>query len=427
MPCLRCGCCLGNRRNDLTGKMIAESLRCFDVWVTTLTYDDARLREWDTDGANFRDPEHIKKFINNLRMQGERALGHRIELRYFAVYEKGTINGRGHWHVILFWCTEVDRQVLSSAAVVRAVEYNQAPAWMPDHVYEATLNRDEYLKRLENPDIVDLAGGSKMRQEWGAWRHGKVTVHALLRGRHKTMQIHSAVSYCVKYCLKERQRYLMSHGMGQAYYRALMEDIVAAGLQLNDLTYSFGGQEKLPMYNDRLKEKRAIETGGNYRAKPRRRVYQIQGVMRQRCIQYFIRLKRQKVKSFYRKKLAAEGDTVRDRLPEIKDALSLKKMGAAVENWQRQRERYRQFDDGEVLARVEERARVQDLVQAEIADELANVGYTGGYRQKNRVDGCSEAFLMPHKKGPAMLARERALMPNRQSKRLHHQRPSGDM
>jgi len=405
MPCRKCGSCMGNRKNDLTGRMIAESLTAYDIWVLTLTYDDKMLDDPENDAANGalrRIPEHVQNMIHALRMQGERATGSRIPLSYFACYERGEQNDRGHWHAILFWKTEMPESVLSSASVNSARAQGQPPLWMPPHC-SARKHPEKFFQVQNDPEIWELNGGKKSQQYVSVWPHGRLTVHSLFRSRHATSDVHKSVEYCVKYVTKEKQRYLMSRDMGKAFYMSLIASHINAGIPLNDLTYSFADQTKMPQYNDRLKEKRAVETGGSFRAKTRRRIYQIQGVMRDRCMRYAVRLHRRKMKEHYRKRLALTGQTVSENLQEIKAAMSLQRIGseAVLRQWEKMR--FQAIERSEVLERLQDQAAMYD----EIADEIADAGYSGGYRQKNRVDGYSEAFRVPQQKGPAMLARER--------------------
>ena len=405
MPCRKCGSCLGNRKNDLVGRMLAEAMSCYDVWVMTLTYDDARLPDPETEenGAYMRYPEHIAKMVNALRMQGLRATGSRVDFTYFAVWERGELHGRGHWHLIIFWRTEASEDVLTSNALTQAKECNQKPQWMPE-TNEVFLHPAAYKNVLNDPTVVDLMGGKKMRQEWSVWPHGKVTVHAQFRGAHTTRHVHKSLVYCTKYVTKERQRYLQSHGMGEAFFRALMRRTINEGMTLNDLTYTFCDQRKLANWGERLKEKRATEAGYHANAGDRARVYQIQGVMRQRCVAYAIRLKRQKVKERYRRFLAKSSRTIADIRADLRNDLSLHAVGPVAVKWQWERMRYASSFTTETLERLAERA----ASDPQFADELADIGSP---RIANRVDTDGPQFRLPPLDTAGAQARLRACAP----------------
>lgn len=410
MPCRKCGSCLGNRKNDLVGRMLAEAMSCYDVWVCTFTYDDKRLIDEEEDGSVFRFPNHIAKAVNALRMQGQRAMGHRIDVSYFAVWETGSQRGRGHWHVIFFWRTQTKSETLESCALGEAKTQNARPVWMPK-TNEEYLHPAAYGNVLKDATVVDLMGGKRMRQEWSIWPHGKVTVHAQFRGGHTTPHVHSSFAYCVDYVTKEKQRYLMSHGLGEAFFRSLIRQKVSAGVKLNDLTYTFGDQRKLAHQRDRLKEKRSADVGRLKEAKNRPRVYQIQGVMRQRCISYAIKLHRHKVKERYRKLLPKWRLKPRDISHEIRSKLSIQSVGPAAERWQWERMRYAANSTSENLRRLEDRAANDQR----LADELADIGYNPRSQTENMVDADGPQFRQPPLDTEGARARLRALAP-KQSK-----------
>ena len=431
MPCRRCGSCHGNRKNDLVGKMIAESLTCYDVWVMTLTYDDKRLATGAQNGAEQRLPEHIRAMIHSLRMQGQRATGHRIDLSYFAVYETGERNGRGHWHLILFWKTDMPKETLAQASVIASMQEAIYPAWMPP-TSNAYNHPAKHQQIQNNPKVVELRGGKKAQQYWDVWPHGRITVDSKFRGK-PTHNVHGALEYCVKYVTKQKQRYLMSHNVGKAFFMELIAEHVRSGIPVNDLTYTFADQQKLPMYNDRLREKRSDETGGSYRAKPRRRVYQIQGVMRDRCLRYAVRLHRQRVKQRYRLLLPRKGLTVGDARDQIRDAMSLPRIGSELVVRQWERMRFNAQNSTELLARLAKaydfeaieaetlaklsqnrataalREVAERLANGELADIAADLGHSLGYRTKNMRTNDGPQYWQPQKETPALSARLRAL------------------
>jgi len=409
MPCRKCGPCIGNRKNDYVGRLIAESLTCYDVWALTLTYAPDNDGESDL-GAIQRNPKHVQNFIQALRQQGARATGERIKISYAASYEYGEKGGRGHWHLLIFWHTDISDDVIGHHSVLHTMQH-APPCWFPEHNRDYVHNRMKYKEIIDDPKILDLRGGKNMRQNWSLWPWGKISVHSLFRGASPTNRIHNAIAYCVKYVLKAPQRFMMSAHMGARFFMALIKQKIGAGVPINDLRYSFADQYKAAKYNALLAQKRSAETGGNFTAKDRRRYYEITGVMRNRAIKYAIRLHRKKMKDHFRQRIEKTGETTRDLLPDIRKAMSLQRVGFEVVRWQYDRMRYRSFNDSENLRRLEESA----VYDREMMDELAQRGYQGGYRDKNRYD-------KPFKYGPrpkptkGQLARERAL--TRKGKRM---------
>jgi len=90
VACRKCWQCKRNRVNDLVGRCIAESKYASKTYAVTLTYaDDA--------GVNavtlvYKD---VQDFLKRLRK--------RYDVRYIVAGEYGTVKGRAHWHIILFF------------------------------------------------------------------------------------------------------------------------------------------------------------------------------------------------------------------------------------------------------------------------------------------------------------------------------------
>jgi len=393
-PCRKCHCCKGNRINDLTGKLIAQSLSSYDVWFWTLTYDDALIADQDINPTLFRRVEHVQNFINAIRMQGERATGQRINLSYFACYEKGEQRKRGHWHVLLFWNTDVDDSTLSEASVSRAIAENAPPLWMMK-TSTKQLDPARFKNVQNNPEIVELRGGRKAQQYVSVWPHGRVTVESLMRGPQATPQVHRIMAYCVKYVTKEPQRYLCSQAMGQAFFNAQVRAQLAAGLQLNDLNYSFADQFKMASYKNRYKELHAIENGGSFVAKERRRVYQIQGVARDRCIRYAVRLHRDRVKNRWRQHIADTGEKLAKLIPRIRDEMSLERIGQepVIRRWERQAWKPRGSDDH--FDRMKAASSAQDLIANEVQAELDAAASTWAERLARKTRPMDYQYYNP--------------------------------
>jgi len=371
MPCRKCPGCIGNRKNNLVGRMLAQATECFDVWFLTLTYDDAKLLDHEDDGAKRRIPGHIKAMMHNLRQQCRRATGESPDLKYFAVYEEGSQTQRGHWHMILFFGGNVPADVIAEGCISSTAAMQEKPEWHPaTEVHRVPLK--EYLARRDNLDVVCLRGGSKHQQSWRPWRHGIVTVESLYRGpASRPKEAHRAMAYCTKYAMKGNGRYLTSNGLGGRFFREWVFKHIRHGLMVHDMTYTFLDQEKAPAWKDQKKEREAVENGRQFRAKERKRVYQLTGVMRDRVLSEAVRFKRERVKNYWRRRLAQRGESVRENRTAIQRDLALETMGTEFMVWQADRMRYRASFDSELL----ERLRRQNADQPrELADELCDIG-----------------------------------------------------
>lgn len=92
--CGRCDACVANRKQDWTGKCMGEALTSGSVSFVTLTYAK------DPEGLFVY--EDVQNYLKRLRIWLWRKAG-RNSVRYFAVGENGSLNGRVHWHLVLFF------------------------------------------------------------------------------------------------------------------------------------------------------------------------------------------------------------------------------------------------------------------------------------------------------------------------------------
>jgi len=222
----RCGVCpncLMEKKNDLLGICMAAALVSARVDLLTLSFDGHTPTSLL--GSLVREPLELQKLIKRLRAdevyqlkkhndkeriaamyEGRKpklvpAVSH---LDYLAVYELGTKNQRGHWHVLLFWKTHfpVPLDVLATGSQTET---------------------EPYLKRVcdidlmfgPKPDGLPPEAGDEnvlsyrveKSQRWRFWPHGFVNVecasheteHELRLVRKKPDDLMKAVKYCQQY------------------------------------------------------------------------------------------------------------------------------------------------------------------------------------------------------------------------------------
>lgn len=98
--CRKCWQCKERRINDWVGRNIAESKTAIACNFVTLTYGrDLRLGTVDHERAAVLTYSDVQKFFKSVRKAG-------YKLRYFCVGEYGTLKGRSHWHVLIYWTTK---------------------------------------------------------------------------------------------------------------------------------------------------------------------------------------------------------------------------------------------------------------------------------------------------------------------------------
>lgn len=188
VACRECWQCRERKINDWVGRCVAESKTSTSCNMITLTYgkalEGADLGEADHVRASVLTYRDVQHYFKRLRKNG-------YPMRYFAVGEYGSMKGRAHWHIIVFWKGEV-----------------------PEH---------------------DLGGIRFMEKHWP---------HGL---SHWDKVYPKSIRYVCKYIQKdmgkdERQAHLaMSKKppLGDQYFRNRAETYVRNGLAPQDLFYTF--------------------------------------------------------------------------------------------------------------------------------------------------------------------------------------------
>lgn len=185
VACRKCWQCCERKVDDWVGRNIAEGKTAKAAHVVTLTYgEDLSIGGVDHIRAAVLTYSDVQKFLKYLRVEG-------YPVRYFVVGEYGSMKGRAHWHIILYWQGAV-----------------------PEH----TL-RENFM--------------------WKFWPHGWAYFDKMSP---------EAIRYACKYVMKDMQDdYRQGFGpmpskkppLGDAYLRRLAKQYVDAGLSPQNLFYSF--------------------------------------------------------------------------------------------------------------------------------------------------------------------------------------------
>lgn len=94
--CRKCEQCLGNRINDWVGRNIAESKVSDQSFAVTLTYGRNEANEKIHERTVALTYSDFQKYLKLLRRHG-------YNVRYFVTGEYGSLNGRAHWHALLYF------------------------------------------------------------------------------------------------------------------------------------------------------------------------------------------------------------------------------------------------------------------------------------------------------------------------------------
>lgn len=100
--CRVCNDCLKARKNDWVARACAEKATTEgETLVFGLTYRNNEDGS-QPDGAKVFVYKHVSDFLKRLRQAYHRMYKERGEVRFMVMGEKGSLNGRCHWHMILF-------------------------------------------------------------------------------------------------------------------------------------------------------------------------------------------------------------------------------------------------------------------------------------------------------------------------------------
>lgn len=106
VACRECWQCRERKVDDWVGRNIAESRTATASHVVTLTYgEDRTVGGIDHLRAAVLTYTDVQKYLKHLRVDG-------YPVRYFVVGEYGSLKGRAHWHIILYWQGEVPEHKL---------------------------------------------------------------------------------------------------------------------------------------------------------------------------------------------------------------------------------------------------------------------------------------------------------------------------
>lgn len=181
--CRNCWQCRSRYADDWAGRCIAESKTAKACNFVTLTYGTDMYGERLHERAVVLTYSDVQKYIKRLRRNG-------YPCRYFAVGEYGSLKGRAHWHLILFWQDKV-----------------------PPHKINRRMHEDHWPHGYSQWEDVSYAN----------------------------------VRYCAKYMRKDSEPGKQAHfamskkpPLGAAYFARLAAQYVMQGLAPQDLTYTHG-------------------------------------------------------------------------------------------------------------------------------------------------------------------------------------------
>lgn len=302
--CGECWQCTTTAVNKRLSRLLAECATVQRVELWTLTYgnDTAEARL----GAKQRDVTHLQKWQKIVRQREKRGLmtynrrekkaakkegrqpklvnNNRSYCTFHPVFEFGSKNNRGHWHVIVFWHSHFPvGQLLTASNEPKVCPENATRVW--DLARVIGPETEGIPPDANNPDKIDWRVRKGGSQKHSSWPHGWVNVECVshdLRAvdyygrsapqRLPNVEIHKALRYTLKYLSKpdtqklgknvkpltEQEKQAQtdalqtakggkrlyqtgSQGMGKAYATAWAQHLANAGVPMNNLHFRVDG------------------------------------------------------------------------------------------------------------------------------------------------------------------------------------------
>ena len=353
--CQKCWACVTTKKNILLGRYLAECATVERIELWTLTYGsatpEARL------GAKQRCIEHVQKFQKAVRQREQRGLRtynrretkaaaadgrepRLVDLKqsyvtFHPVFEFGSANGRGHFHVVLFWHSHfpIAEHVLSQQEPPVCPELARRVWELKRIVSPPTPKRPPGAR---DPDVIDWRVQKDGSQTHGLWPYGLVNIECLshdLRAsdrhgrsaprRSSTTEIQEGLRYTLKYLdkpdtdkfgkplseteLGEQDARLAnakggsrlfrtgSQGMGKRYAKAWGRLLAFKGVPLNHVHFRVSGVNvkrglaSMAKFEAKLRSRNLTETQIlAYTLDAQKLTFQMHGAMRDACVDAYL-------------------------------------------------------------------------------------------------------------------------------------------
>lgn len=145
--CTNCQSCKAGRVRDWVGRALAESKFAVGANMITLTYGKTLSygEKIDHPGAKKLQYSDFQKWAKRVRKAG-------YKFRYIVAGEYGTLKGRAHWHVIVFWQNKIP-------PYSREACWRDDPFWKDGHTNwgDVDANSVRYVAKYLHKDADDEA------------------------------------------------------------------------------------------------------------------------------------------------------------------------------------------------------------------------------------------------------------------------------
>ncbi len=211
VSCRECDECISRRKGDWIARCAAEKLTANFVYVLHLTYAD-NANGTTPDSAEVFNYKDVQLFLKKVRKAYKKHHEVDGEIRFVVAGEKGSQNGRVHWHMILF-----SQKDLSPLGTFKYFD-----------------------KGMRRKKVVGLPVNERLT--WSIWTHGFVMFQE---------PDERGFAYVLKYCIKDQFGLQKTEGK-RRFNKA---DIAAAGMFRPSLQPPIGArwvEQELAQLRDKL-------------------------------------------------------------------------------------------------------------------------------------------------------------------------------
>lgn len=182
VPCGKCIPCLMNKRAEWCFRLEQEHRVSKSAHFVTLTYDQKHLRM-----DNSLEKRDLQLYLKRLRKKDETT-----RIRYYAVGEYGSKNGRPHYHIILFNSDEANIRLSwvdckgAPIGIVHVGRVNSASvAYVTKYVIQKPLHNDEREKPFATMSRGYGIGARYLSDEMVAWHRENDANYVVRQGGEK--------------------------------------------------------------------------------------------------------------------------------------------------------------------------------------------------------------------------------------------------
>ena len=235
VPCKMCWQCEENYINDWTGRCLAEAQHATKTLALTLTYRDCEERQVDH-AHKVLNIKHFQDFMKRLRRNTKQRRGYNV--RYLVAGEYGSLRGRAHFHVLLFF--------YGNAPEIPNQENSHIDEWPHGHVFadwSADHKAVRYVAKyaLKNFRYDDEDNPDPERQAWFSMSKKPLIGARYIQERALEYVQHGLFPSAFEYVVdggKPGKTYMLTGAARRLFLKTIVEGYREKGIKIRENTLS---------------------------------------------------------------------------------------------------------------------------------------------------------------------------------------------